>query len=448
MLNISSQESIRSLKLSKNIKTLEKVEAKQSTQVIIRLSMAFFAILLIVMFIPWTQNIQSSGLVTTLKPDQRPQSIPSIIAGRIEKWYVQEGDYVSKGDTILHISEIKDEYFDPELLARTKNQRDAKQGSVGAYAEKVSALDKQIAALQATSNFKLSQSKIYIQQSELKVIADSIDLEAAKTNKEIAQLQYDRMETLYEKGLKSKTDLENRRLKLQEAQAKLISAESKLLSSRQEVERARVEISSIENQYLDQISKAQSEKYTALSSMYNAEADLTKLENQYSNYEVRTNMYYIKAPQSGYVSRTTKSGIGQTVKEGDEIVSIMPLRYDLAVEMFVDPIDLPLMYEGLHVRVQFDGWPAIVFSGWPNASYGTFGGTVYAIDQFISPNGKYRVLVAPDETDHKWPDAIRVGAGTKNMVLLDDVPIWYELWRQVNGFPPNFYTPAQTTTTK
>jgi multidrug efflux pump subunit AcrA (membrane-fusion protein) len=62
--------------------------------------------------------------VTTIKPNH-PQSIQSVISGRIEKWYVQEGDFV-KGDTILFISEIKEDYMDPNLVQNTKNQLDAK----------------------------------------------------------------------------------------------------------------------------------------------------------------------------------------------------------------------------------------------------------------------------------------------------------------------------------
>ena len=129
----------------------------------------------------------------------------------------------------------------------------------------------------------------------------------------------------------------------------------------------------------------------------------------------------------------------ETLKEGEEIVSIMPARYELAVQMYVKPLDLPLIKKGQHVRIQFDGWPAIVFSGWPNTSYGTYGGVVVAIDNFISANGKYRMLLAPDPNDHTWPSALRVGAGTDNMILLKDVPIWYEIWRQINGFPPDYY---------
>ena len=90
--------------------------------------------------------------------------------------------------------------------------------------------------------------------------------------------------------------------------------------------------------------------------------------------------------------------------------------------------------------------PAIVFRGWPNVSYGTYGAKVVAIERFISDNGKYRILLAPDETDHEWPDAIRVGSGAKTIALLEDVPIWFELWRQINSFPPNYYQPEGTKT--
>ena len=119
----------------------------------------------------------------------------------------------------------------------------------------------------------------------------------------------------------------------------------------------------------------------------------------------------------------------------------MPANYELAVEMYVRPIDLPLVHIGETVRIQFDGWPAIIFSGWPNVSYGTYGARIVAIENFISDNGMYRVLLKPDSNDVDWPEAIRVGSGAKTLALLDNVPIWFELWRQINSFPPNFYKP-------
>jgi len=109
---------------------------------------------------------------------------------------------------------------------------------------------------------------------------------------------------------------------------------------------------------------------------------------------------------------------------------------------------MPLIHKGEKVRVWFDGWPTIVFSGWPNTSYGTFGGEIVAIENFISVNGKYRVLIAQDPNDKPWPKELNIGAGAQTFALLDNVPIWYELWRKLNGFPPDFYTPTKENESK
>lgn len=433
MLNLSTNRIDGKINTKEYISFSKAIDYK-AARVFTRILLVSFFVLLILVFLPWTQNIRSKGYITTLQPDQRPQTINSVIAGKIEKWFVKEGDFVNKGDTILFISEIKDEYFDPELLSRTEDQIKSKELSVRSYMDKINSLDTQIDALLQTKKLKTEQANNYIKQAQLKILSDSVDLEAAKTNYQIAIKQFERQEELYKQGLKSLTDLETRKLKLQETQAKMISAENKLLTSRNELINAQVEINSIMNQYRDKLSKAESEKYAALSNMYDAEVVVTKMQNQYMNYSVRKGMYYITAPQTGYITKAIRSGIGETIKEGEEMVSIMPAKYDLAVEMYIKPFDLPLVNKGQKVRFIFDGWPSVVFSGWPNVSYGTYGGKVIAIDNFISENGKYRILVAPDKDDVKWPEALRVGSGANGIALLKDVPIWYELWRNLNGF--------------
>jgi len=438
MLNISPN-SISEKVDTKKYQAFSKVVSKSSSRYLVKILTGVLGLFLLLMFLPWTQNIRARGYVTTLKPDQRPQAVHSIIAGRIEQWFVQEGDYVSKGDTILFISEIKDDYFDPNLLNRTDQQIQAKELTKKSYEEKVKALENQMEALKNMQRLKTEQARNKLLQAKLKVTADSIDYEAAKTNYTIAERQLGRMEELYNEGLKSLTELESRTLKLQETQAKVIGFESKLLSSRNQLINAQIELSAIENEYRDKLAKANSEKFSALSSSYTASVDVTKLQNQYSNYSFRTGLYYILAPQNGYITQAIQTGIGETIKDGTPIVSIMPAKYDLAVEMYVKPMDLPLLKRGQEVRFMFDGWPAIIFSGWPNVSYGTFGGRIVAIDNFTSQDSKYRILVAPDDQNIAWPEAIRIGSGANGFALLNDVPIWYELWRQLNGFPPDYY---------
>lgn len=445
MLNISdNNKPNQSLARFKTIQTLQnKKHYKILNKIIIGISILGFALL----FLPWTQNISGTGAVTTLKPNQRPQSIQSVISGRIEKWYVQEGDFVKKGDTILFISEIKEDYMDPNLVENTKNQVEAKKQSVQSYESKVKSLDGQLNAIQAEKKLKLEQGQNKIKQSYLKIKSDSIDLVAAHTQLKIATTQFNRSVQLNKEGLKPLTDVEEKRLKLQEVEAKIINQENKLLTSKNDLINSKVEINRIIAEYSEKAAKSQSDQFTALSSQYDAKAQVNKLENQHANYSIRNNMYYIRAAQNGYINRALQSGIGETIKEGTAIATIMPSTYDIAVETYVNPIDLPLIHRGEKVRVWFDGWPTIVFSGWPNASYGTFGGEIVAIENFISDNGKYRVLIAPDATAEKWPKELSIGSGAQTIALLDTVPIWFEIWRTLNGFPPNYYK-KETKSTK
>jgi multidrug efflux pump subunit AcrA (membrane-fusion protein) len=440
MLNISNNKLNTKVDLS-TYKSVQKVFHKKHFKYFNRFLKAFAVVVLVVMFLPWTQNINSRGSVTTLTPDQRPQTIQSRIPGRIESWHVKEGDYVKKGDTILFISEVKNEYFDPNLVNRTGQQIKAKEASVSSYGFKVNALNNQIGALTRERKLKLKQAENKLLQAGYKVQSDSIELEAVKIDLGIAERQIGAIQNLYDEDLKSLTELEEKRSKFQEKQAELISQHNKYLASQNEVLNSKIELNRIDQEYIDKISKAESDKFTAESSGFDAEVQVTKLESDFTSYKMRNDMYYITAPQNGYINKAIIGGIGETFKEGQSLVGIMPSDYDLAVETFVNPIDLPLIHLNEKVRVQFDGWPAIIFSGWPNVSYGTYGAKVVAIENFISDNGKFRILLAPDETDHEWPEAIRVGSGAKTIALLEDVPIWFELWRNLNGFPPDYYQP-------
>lgn len=438
MLNITQNKIKEKAELEK-LQSFQLLAARVNSRKLIKILYAVGGLILILLFLPWTQNIRSHANVTALKPNQRPQTIHSIIAGRIEKWYVQEGQFVKQGDTILFISETKEEYLDPNLVENTEQQLKSKEFAVKSYMEKIKANDSQIDALIRSKKLKYEQAENKVIQAKLKIQSDSVELSAARLNYKIAKEQLARMEELYKDGLKSLTDLETRRLKLQETQAKVISQENKYIGSKNELLNARIELQSINAEYNDKIAKSESEKFSSLSNMYDAEVTVSKLQNQFTNYSIRSGMYYILAPQDGYITKAIQSGIGETIKEGSEIISIMPSDYELAIEMYVNPMDIPLLEKGQHVQIQFDGWPSVIFSGWPGISYGTYGGQIVAIDNFVNENGKYRVLVSHDKNDPIWPKEVRLGAGANTLTLLKEVPVWYELWRQINGFPPDYY---------
>ncbi|MCU0422674.1 MAG: HlyD family secretion protein [Bacteroidia bacterium] len=393
--------------------------------------------LLAMLFLPWQQNIQGYGKVTPFTPQDRPQSVPSIIAGRIEKWHIREGAFVKKGDTLLLISEVKEKYLDPQLLSRTDDQIKSKQESIGSKREKIIALQKQIEALKSGLKFKLAQARNKVKQMRFKVAGEKAEYEAARVNQRLAEDQFKRLEELFNKGLASLTELQNRTNKNQEAQAKLISAENKFNTAQNELINAEIELNGIEAEYLDKISKAESTLNETAAEVFESQADVSKMQIDFSNLKVRSGMYAIKAPQDGYIVKALRAGVGENIKDGEEVVTIMPDKAQMAVELYVNTVDIPLLKDGVKVRLQFDGWPAIVFSGWSNVSVGTFGGVVRVIDRVNSKNGKFRVLITPDPNDEPWPELIRAGGGVYGWAMLNNVLLGYELWRQFNGFPPD-----------
>ena len=388
-------------------------------------------------FLPWTQNIRSTGKLTTLRPQDRPQTVPSTIGGRIKAWRVQEGQLVQKGDTLAEIIEIKDKYFDPELLKRTREQLEAKISGLRENTAKTRALGDQQTALRAALQASLAKARNKVRQADLKVRSDRAELVAARADYAIAGRQQERQELLYKQGLKSLTELEQRRLKFQESTAKLQAGQNKLAASRQDSLNARIELQSLDAEYGDKLAKSESDRRSATGYQFDTEGQIAKMRNELANLSIRAGFYFITAPQTGYVVRALKEGQGEIVKEGEDLVTLMPANPRLAAELYVKPMDVPLLRVGRRVRLQFDGWPALVFTGWPGSSFGTFGGVVQVIDN-IDSQGKYRILVTHEPGTEPWPIPLRVGTGIYGWALLDDVPVWYELWRQINGFPPNY----------
>jgi hypothetical protein len=283
-----------------------------------------------------------------------------------------------------------------------------------------------------------------LNQLRNKLSAEKAELSANENEVNLLSNQYERQLKMYEQGLVSQTQLQQRSILYQNSMSKKINTENKIIQTQQDIVNVQLEQNSIEQEYAEKMNKAEGEKFQNMSQIAIAQGEVAKLENQVSNYTIRNGMYYVTASQDGQVVQANKSGIGELLKEGETISLIVPTKADYAVEMYVKPMDLPLVNVGQQVRFIFDGFPAIVFSGWPKGSYGTFAGKVVSIEGTIAENGLYRVLVAEDSTQIKWPAQLRIGTGAQSILLINDVPIWYELWRNINGFPADFYAGKKT----
>ena len=410
MLNLSPQR-IDKIINQDNLYALRALKTPQAGKILAKWLFVLGLIFIAFLFLPWQQNIRGTGKVTALSPMNRPQTVEAVIAGQIRRWHVREGQFIKTGDTIVTISEVKEKYFDPQLLSRMREQIGAKESSLVSKNQKSNALKRQIKALREGMQNKIDQTQA--------------KLEAEKIRFKNAENQYQRNKNLFEAGNIPLTKFQDIEYKFQGAQADYTNAQ--------------IELDRVEAEFLDKISKAESDLSNTLAEIFDGQGDLAKYRNEYSNTQIRSNQYQILAPQNGTVVKAMKAGFGETIKEGDAVCTIMPTSADVAVEVYVKAMDVPLLSKGRNVRIQFDGWPALQFSGWPSVSVGTFGGKVEVIDYVNSKPGLFRILVIPERTDEAWPVQLRFGSGVKGWVMLDDVPVWYEIWRQLNGFPPSLY---------
>ena len=405
-----------------------------------RIMVALLILFIIILLLPWRQTISGRGTVTALRPEDRAQTIQNQIGGRIEQWAVREGEQVKKGDTILVLSETNQSYFNPELPERLDEQLDALRGSEQAAQQKIMATDAQIDALAKALSVQLAAAENSVKQSGNTIRIDSAELIAIRNYFQTSKARLVRYEVGYKNGLFSLTDIESRRLKLQEDQAKLISQENKLNSSRQALANAIIELENIRAKYLQALASAKADRSAALSGKASVKEGISKLRNEMTNVDIRRGLYVVRAPQDGYIVKTLKAGIGENIKEGESVATLQPLNPVVAAELYVDAMDVPLILDSSSVRLQFEGWPSVQFSGWPSVAVGTFGGKVSVIDR-VSTDGRYRILVRQlmqrPKNDEPWPIQLRQGSGVYGRVILRTVPVWYEIWRQLNGFPPS-----------
>ena len=375
------------------------------------------------LFLPWQQFVAGKGEVTAFAPRDRPQVVPSTIGGRIVEWYVHEGEVVTAGQPILRITEVKDDYLDPRTIDRYNEQLAGKSAAVTSKREKVRQLATQISLLQ--QNLQLGEQK-----ARTKVAQYDADVRASELDSTTSFTQLQRQQSLYDQELTRLTDLENARVRYQNAIAKM-------QEKRQALQAARIELNTVALDYGEKIAKARSEQAATLAEVGEGSADVAKLRQNVQNLEIRNGFYVIRAPQEGTIIRAARAGIGEQIKEGETVVTIMPAAAAQAVALMVKPMDVPLLSRGRRVRLQFDGWPALQFAGWPSVSVGTFGGKVAVIDRVPGPGGDFRVLVVPDSAEDPWPRQLRLGSGALGWAMLDQVRVGFEIWRRINGFPPS-----------
>ena len=384
-------------------------------------------------FLPWQQTSRCEGEVVARLPQLRRQVVTSSAKGIVSsmKSDLREGSLVSEGEIIMELDAFsKDQLeltrqqersllekleFAKRILQNTEEQvvteRDNLERSIGAYEADVKAA--QAKWRQAEADVE-AQKRVYDQSIKDLEVAEKLKGDA------IPFIEYQRAvnrEGAEEQKLRKTHDAED------ESFQEKVSKEQTLASKKKEVETKIIELGS-------KVAKSQSEITTITKELQDVLVKLGELDR-----------LKILSPSTGRIQAILGQIGTNSVREGDKLFEVIPDTTDLAVELNVRGLDLPLIHVGDEVRLQFDGWPAIQFVGWPSVAVGTFGGKVIAVNPSDDSKGNFKIIVGPDPDDlkqEKWPDSryLRQGVRAKGWVILSTVPLGFEIWRQLNGFPP------------
>jgi multidrug resistance efflux pump len=412
------------------------LQLARSSRVALRIAtvlMVFLLLTIVLMaFAPWQQSVTGAGYVVAYAPRERQQTLEAPIKGRVVRWNTElfENARVSKGDFIAEIHDVDDQYSE-RLDAQLLNT----QAMLEASRKVVMATEGQLAAYRLVQTEIESAQNAYVQAAVDKVAAARQKLEIAKAAVPQLQAAYDRAMPLQKAG---NLALE----KLQEIERKLLEAKGKVNEETANVSAAESELLGKQSDRKAYIHKARADVEYYLGAVDKALGEVQKAEKELRDMEskvARQNTQVITAPMDGFVVQLAANTGTAMMKEGDPICTIVPDTKDRAVQIWLDGNDAPLVEAGRHVRLQFEGWPAIQFAGWPSVAVGTFGGTVVSVDMVDNGKGKFRCQILPDTNDSEdWPEDrfLRQGVRANGWILLDQVPLWFEVWRKLNGFPP------------
>jgi len=381
---------------------------------------------------PWQQNITGHGRVIAYAPLDRQQTVQSPIAGRIIHWAVQEGSRVDAGDLLVELADN-----DPELMTRLREQRDAIEVRIRAAQSQIRAYESRVDALRSSRTASVEAAGSRVRMVKERIRAAEQSLSAAQVARETSRLQLERQRTLHANGLTATRAVELAQLEyaktstdVESARASLEAARSELAALGSDRQRIQTDADALVNDGLARHESAKAE-------LAKERIELARLDSLLA----RQSTQRIHAPRAGTLLRVMAQQGAEFVKVGDPLAVLVPDTDAIAVELRVAGRDAPLISPGRHVRLQFEGWPAIQFAGWPSVAVGTFGGTVAFVDAADDGLGAFRLVVVPDQGE-SWPEGrfLRQGVRANGWILLDKVRLGFELWRQFNGFPPSVAT--------
>lgn len=412
------------------LNAIEYVQTPIATKRLVRICIVLSALLpLALIFLPWQQHVTGAGRVVALDPLNRPQLIEAPVSGRVDRFEVTENSRVSEGDLICEIVDI-----DPRRLERLEQEKRTIQLQLAAAENQIATYETQIENLEIVRDNARTAAQLREDMAKQRVRSWKEELKAAEAAKRAAIQHYERMRNLHEHGLASTRDFQVAERDKEQATADVESAKAEIEAAEADVKQAAAEIERVEGSSQASIESARGSLRAAEQKLEEIRAKLVDIDGRIARQQSQK----VFAPRSGWVNRVLVATNGPVVSMNEPLIELVPDAQELAAEIWVRGIDAPLIKPDDPVRLQFEGWPAVQFAGWPSVAIGSFGGKVKLVDPRDDGQGRFRVLVVPDPNEPDWPDEtwLRQGAKAKGFVLLRQVRLGYEVWRQLNGFPP------------
>jgi len=410
---------------------LESVRSPRAISKLVRVLLLLFVTLPpALVLLPWRQNVQAQGRVIALDPLDRTLVIPAPVTGRLVRLEVQEGAYVSKGQVLAQLADQ-----DPQYVMRLEQQLQFMRDKLEAARDMVEFYDQQLRFQEDSRTQAVSSANFAVDVAVQYVLVAERELDAQQAELVQKQADYERKSTLLPKGVVSELDFQKAEAEYRAAEAKVDAAKAKVAQARHEEQGKVADVGKISADQQAKIESTKTSREDARSKVAAAEKDMAEAATKFERQKTQT----VVAPRTGYVLRVHAANSADLISQGDPLIELVPETETLAVELWVRGIDAPLVSPGREVRLQFEGWPAVQFAGWPSVAVGTFGGVVNIVDAQGDGAGRFRVLVTPDPESPPWPDRryLRQGVRTNGWLLLDTVRLGYEIWRQLNAFPPS-----------
>ncbi len=443
----SAEIAIDELAASTKLQSWKNAQLPEGWRSSSRLPIILFALfLLTIIFVPWTQTVTVTGQMSAYTPHERPQDVEAQITGRIKKWHALEGDQVKAGDLILELEDNDPNFLSPDLLAFLDQRKEALERTKRAALARVDQLDKRIVEMRNLVKAAIPSAEARVVEAGNKVRQAHQQVEAAKIATITAALNLDRHKQLLKRGLVSQRELELAVQTDTASQADLEGSQSNLRAAEEAMRSLGFGRDQVSAEMLQRLLDAEATRDASVAEAAKVADQLADVSLRRSNAEHRRLASNILAPIDGTVVKMAKVGVGETVQQGDTLMRLSPTSTDKAIEMTADGLDAPLLNVGRKVKILFYGIPAIPLPAWPELMAGTYSGVIKVIDQVDDGKGNYRFWVIPDLDDRPWPEQSHVRQGTKTMgwVILNRVPLWYELWRRFNLFPPDYEERSHT----